>query len=106
MRKTMIMLLAAATSTVAVIAADLNAGHAAYDKACKSCHGPTGAPNPAVAKSMKVEMRDLKSPEVQSKSDADLKKAITEGFGKMRAVKTIPGATADDVVAYIRSLKK
>ncbi len=40
-------------------AADAATGKAAYAKACKSCHGPDGAGNPAVAKMMKVEMKPL-----------------------------------------------
>ena len=88
------------------LAADAKAGQAAYDKACKSCHGATGAPNPGIAKAMKVEMRDLKSAEVQAMSDTDLKHAITGGTGKMKPIKTVSAAEADNIVAYIRSWKK
>jgi len=87
-------------------AADANAGKVAYDKACKSCHGADGTPNPKIAAMMKVEMRHLGSKEVQSMSDAAHKKVITEGHGKMKPVKTISGAAVDDVVAYIRTLKQ
>jgi mono/diheme cytochrome c family protein len=87
-------------------AADAKAGKAAYDRACKSCHGLDGAPVAAVGKMMKVEMRDLRSPEVQAASDADLKKIVTDGKGKMTAVKSVTGAAIDDVVAHTRSLKK
>jgi len=95
----------AALTTVALQAADAGAGKAAFDKSCKSCHGADGTPNPAVAKMMKVEMKDLKASDVQAMSDDDLKKAITEGIGKM---KPIPAASssAGDIVAYIRTLKK
>jgi len=86
-------------------AADAKAGKAVYDKSCKSCHGPDGAPNPTVAKMMKVQMEDLKSKEVQSMSDADLAKVITGGKGKMTAVKGLNGKAVDDVVAYIKTLK-
>jgi mono/diheme cytochrome c family protein len=104
--KTSLTILAFLTaSPVGALAADPNAGHAAYVKACKSCHGANGTPNPAIAKMTKVEMRDLKSPEVQSSSDAALKKAITDGTGKMKPVKSVTGGAADDVVAYIRTLK-
>ena len=106
MQKSLIICVLAATFAVGSFGADLKAGQAAYDKACKSCHGPDGAANATIARAMKVEMRDLKSAEVQSQSDADLKKAITDGVGKMRPVKTISGAMLDDVVAYVRSWKK
>ena len=106
MRTIMIALGLAATAATAIQAADAKAGQAAYDKSCKSCHGPDGAGNPAVAKMMKVEMKDLKSPEVQAMSDDDLKKVITDGKGKMKPVASVSGAAVDNVVAYIRTWKK
>ena len=85
--------------------ADAAAGKAAFDKACKSCHGPDGKGNPAIAKMMKVEMRPLGSKEVQSKSDADLTKAVTEGMGKMKPVKSLSAAEVTSCVAFLRTLK-
>jgi cytochrome c553 len=82
------------------------AGKAAYDRACQSCHGPDGTPNPAIAKMLKVEMKDLKSAEIQALSDEDMKKIIAEGKGKMKPVKTVSGPAVEDVIAYVRSLKK
>jgi len=86
-------------------AADTAAGKAVYDKSCKSCHGPDGAGNPAVAKMMKVEMKALGSKEVQAKSDADLKAVITNGAGKMKPVTSVTGDQVTAVVAFVRSLK-
>ena len=106
MRTLMITFAVIGTSTVTALAADAKAGQAAYDKSCKSCHGADGTPNPAIAKMMKVEMKDLKSHEVQEISDAELKKIIIEGKGKMKPVKTVSAGDADNVVAYVRSLKK
>lgn len=88
------------------LAADAKAGAGVYDKSCKTCHGADGTPNPAIAKMMKVDIKDLKSPEVQAKSDADLKKVIAEGQGKMKPIASVTGASQDDVVAYLRTLKK
>jgi predicted CXXCH cytochrome family protein len=87
-------------------AADAKAGQAVYDKSCKSCHGPDGSANPAIAKMFKVDMRELNSTEVQATSDDDIKKIITGGKGKMRPVASVSGPALDDVVAYVRSLKK
>jgi mono/diheme cytochrome c family protein len=87
-------------------AADAMAGQAAYGKACKTCHGADGAANPAIAKMMNVEIRDLKSPEIQGLSDADFKQIITAGKGKMRPVTSVSGADLDNVIAYVHSLKK
>jgi hypothetical protein len=39
-------------------------------------------------------------------SDDDIKKIITNGKGKMRPVTAVTGAAQDNVIAYIRSLKK
>ena len=95
-----------ALCATAAFAADAKAGQAIYDKSCKTCHGSDGTPNPAVAKMMKVDMKDLKSSDVQALSDDDIKKIITEGKGKMKPVKTISGPALEDVIAYVRSLKK
>jgi len=86
-------------------AADAKAGQAVYDKACKTCHGPDGTPNSSVAKMMKVDIKNLASAEVQAQSDAELKTIITAGKGKMKLVKTVAGADADNVVAYVRIFK-
>ena len=61
MRMYLTMFALALTAAAAMYAADANAGKAVYNTSCKSCHGTDGAPNPAVAKMMKVEIKDLKS---------------------------------------------
>jgi mono/diheme cytochrome c family protein len=81
-------------------------GKAIFEKSCKGCHGADGQGNPGIAKMFKVNMRPLGSDEVQSKSDADLKKIITQGTGKMKPVASVAGKQADDVVAFLRTLKK
>jgi mono/diheme cytochrome c family protein len=86
-------------------AADAKAGEAIYSKSCKSCHGADGTPNAAVAKMMKVEMKDLKSADVQAMSEGDIKKVVTEGKGKMKPVKTVSGSGVDDVAAYVHGMK-
>ena len=106
MRIVFAILTVACLSCTLASAADAKAGQAVYDRACKSCHGPDGMANPAIAKMFKVDMRDLKSAEVQAMSDEDLKKIMTGGKGKMRPVTSVSGVALDDVVAYVRSLKK
>lgn len=103
--RTIMIILGFAVAATVLQAADATAGKAAYDKSCKSCHGADGTANPAIAKMMKVDMRDLKSPGVQATSDDDLKKIITDGKGKMKPVASASGSAAD-VVAYIRTWKK
>ena len=105
MRTLMLTLGLAAAAATTIWAADAKAGQAVYEKSCKSCHGPDGAGNPAIAKMFKVDMRDLKAPGVQAMSDDDIKKVITDGKGKMKPIASVSGAAADNVVAYLRSLK-
>lgn len=87
-------------------AADAKAGQEVFTKSCKSCHGADGTPNPVIVKMMKIEMKNLGSAEVQALSDADIAKIITDGRGKMKPVKTVSGAAVENVVAYVRTLKK
>lgn len=105
MRSLLLALGFAAAAATALQAADASAGKAAYDKSCKSCHGADGTANPAIAKMMKVDIKDLKSPDVQGMSDDELKKVITEGKGKMKPMPAAASSAAD-IVAYLRTLKK
>jgi mono/diheme cytochrome c family protein len=87
-------------------AGDAAAGKAAYAKKCASCHGAAGEGKDAIAKSLKVQLKHLASKEVQAKNDADLKKISIEGAGKMKPVKDLDEKTADNIVAYLRTLKQ
>ena len=93
-------------ASVAMAAGNPTAGKAAYDKSCKGCHGADGTPSAAIAKAMKVQMLPLGDPAVQKLSDEELNAITTNGKGKMKAIKTVSGKTADDVVAYVRTFKK
>ena len=106
MKIVFISLALVALSAGAAFAADAKAGEEVYGKSCKTCHGADGTANPAISKMMKVDVVDLKSPAVQSLSDDDLKKVITDGKGKMKPIASVTGASLDNVVAYVRSLKK
>jgi mono/diheme cytochrome c family protein len=100
-----VVLLCAATVLPAV-AASAKDGEAVYSMKCKSCHAADGAGNPAIAKMMNVTFKPLGSAEVQAKSDADLKTTVTTGTGKMKPVAGLSPADVDNLVAYVRTLKK
>jgi mono/diheme cytochrome c family protein len=91
------------TPASAAVAKD---GEPVYAAKCKNCHGADGAGNPSIAKMMNVTMKPLSSAEVQAKSDADLKMVITAGSGKMKPVAGVAAGDVDNVIAYIRTLKK
>lgn len=87
-------------------AADAAAGAQVYATKCRTCHGKDGESNPAMAKALKVEIKPLSSADVQKKSDADLKKNITDGTGKMKGIAGLSAADLDNLVAHMRSMKK
>ena len=72
---------------------------------CASCHGVDGKAQTDQGK--KFGIMDYTTPEFHAKhSDAELKKAITEGEGQnMPAYKDL-GEQADSLVQLIRSFKK
>jgi len=94
------------TMITPAVAASAKDGEAVFSTKCKSCHGADGAGNPAIAKAFNVTMKALGSAEVQAKPDADLKAAVTTGTGKMKPLAGISPADVDNVVAYVRTLKK
>jgi len=77
-------------------------GAATYKTKCTPCHGADGSGQTPVGKNLKV--RDLRSPEVQKLSDAEITKVLTDGKGKMPASKLAP-ADIKAVVGFIRTLK-
>jgi len=85
---------------------DADSGKALFAKKCATCHGAKGEGKAAIAKMMKVEMHDLASKEVQSKTDAELTEIIKKGNGKMKPVAGLKDAEVEDLVAFVRSLAK
>jgi mono/diheme cytochrome c family protein len=95
----------AALCTVTALAGAAE-GAAVFAAKCQNCHGPNGEGKDAIAKMMKVTIHPLASKEVQDKSDADMKKIITTGQGKMKAVSGLSDAQVTDLIAHVRALKK
>jgi len=84
-------------------AAEESAGANVYKAKCLTCHAKDGSGNTPVGKSL--QSADLRSPEVQKKSDAELTESISEGKGNMPAFKTL--ITEDEihsVLSYVRTL--
>jgi cytochrome c6 len=94
-------LLVVVSMVIPAAAQDSSAGAAVYKEKCTTCHGPDGA-GTTVGKSLQVA--DLRSPEVQKKSDADLTQSVSDGKGNMPAFK---GNITDDeihaVIAFVRT---
>jgi cytochrome c6 len=76
-----------------------------YKTNCVLCHAANGSGDSASGKALKA--KDLRSPEVQAKSDQELAEVITKGRGKMPAFgKKLSADAIKSLVAYIRELPK
>ncbi len=74
-------------------------------KMCKACHGDDGSGNTPAGKTVKAS--DLRSDDVQKKTDAELIASVTNGKGKMPSFKSsLNQQQVKDVVAFVRMLKK
>jgi mono/diheme cytochrome c family protein len=82
---------------------DSAASSAAYRTKCVMCHGPDGSGS-EVGKSMHIP--DLRSPDVQKMSDAQLAQIISDGKGGMPPFKnSLSAEQVNSLVAHIRSLR-
>jgi hypothetical protein len=80
-------------------------GKVVYEARCQKCHGENGEGKPTIAKMLKVELKPLGSKDVQAKPDAEIKKIINSGQGKMKPIPDLTGKPLDDVIAFMRTLK-
>jgi mono/diheme cytochrome c family protein len=78
-------------------------GEATYKQKCTPCHAADGSGSNAMGK--KLNIRDLRSADVQKQSDAELTEIITKGKNKMPAYeKTLKPEDITGLVGYIRSI--
>jgi cytochrome c6 len=78
-----------------------SAGVDLFKAKCAGCHGAEGSGKAGIG------IRDLGSPDVQNKSNAELASIIANGTRKMPAYKgKLTDAQIADIVSYIRDLKK
>lgn len=95
--------LATLAMPIASFAADEGAD--LYKSKCAMCHGPDGAGKTLMGEKLKIP--DLRSAEVQKKTDADLKALIAKGKDKMPAYEAkLSKEQIDKLVIYIRDLAK
>ena len=72
----------------------------------KAPAGPDGAGHRTIAKRMKVDLNDLKPPAVPAMSDEHLKKVVSEAKGKRMPVASVTDASAGNLIACVRRLRK
>jgi cytochrome c6 len=76
-----------------------------FNQNCAPCHGRDGSANTPAGKSTKA--KDLRSPEVQKKTDEELASQIRNGKGPMPGFKMrLKESEIQELVAYIRALAK
>jgi mono/diheme cytochrome c family protein len=89
-------------------------GKAAYNLTCARCHGDNGKGNEDADKFFGLKIPRLTSPDVQAKSDEELRELITQGTTMMPPVEIdesgfrhrLPQQDVEAVVAYVRTLKR
>jgi len=97
--ETRMLVFATALALILVLplSAQAQNGEALYKSKCAMCHGADGS---------KISAHNLQSADVQKLSDADLSGIITNGKGKMPAMKSLKPEEVSGIVAYVRTLKK
>jgi mono/diheme cytochrome c family protein len=74
-----------------------------FKSKCAMCHGPDGSGNTPMGK--RLNLRDLRSSDVQKHTDDELTAIITNGKSPMPAYgKTLSASDIHELVAYIRSI--
>lgn len=75
-----------------------------YQTKCSACHAADGSGNTTVGKALKL--KDIRDPEVQKMSDADLTTLIAKGKDKAMPAneKTVKPEQIKSLVAYVREL--
>lgn len=72
---------------------------------CAMCHGADASGNTAMGK--KFNIPDLRAPEIQKKTKAELATAIAKGKNKMPAFEgKVTSDEVNELATYVRQLKK
>jgi cytochrome c len=87
-------------------AGDAGKGKELYMKRCKSCHAEDGAGTPAMQKKFGDKLLPLGGKEVQAMKDAEIAKKFNEAANHKALIKSLQPGDLDNVIAFIRTLKK
>lgn len=80
-------------------------GAATFKSKCQLCHGADGTGNTTLGK--QLQAANLRSKEVQKKTNAELHKVIHDGNGNMPPfADQLNDAEIDQVIKYVRTLGK
>jgi mono/diheme cytochrome c family protein len=94
-------------ATATTLLADAGAGETVFRKKamCVACHATDGSGNTPAGKSLKA--KDLRTGEVQKRSDTELATIISDGKGKMPSFgKALSQDDIRSVVLYLRVLAR
>ncbi len=100
-----LLILALLCSGPLFAAGDAEKGKDLFMKKCKMCHAENGAGTPAMLKKYGDKLKPLGSKEIQSQSDAALKKEMAEAASHKAIAKSLTPADLDNLLAFIRTLK-
>ena len=114
------VLLAATSFSAPALAGDADAGKTTYNQICWTCHGMTGVGDGPAGAALTPAPRDFSIGEFKfdadkngtAGEDADLAMVIKQGAGAFGGNPTmapwghLSDADVDNVIAYIRSLRK
>jgi mono/diheme cytochrome c family protein len=90
---------------IAVSAYAEDPGQALFKAKCAMCHGTDATGNTAMGK--KFNIPDLRAPEIQRKTKAELVNAIARGKNKMPAFEgKLTSDEVNELATYVRQLKK
>lgn len=105
--KTTVAVLASLLGMVSALALaqEVEPNKTAYDLHCALCHGEDGAAVETLEKIVQVDIPHLGSTHVQDQTDADIRKVILEGKGKMNPVQTLSEEEIPGVIAFLRTLE-
>jgi cytochrome c oxidase cbb3-type subunit 3 len=80
-------------------------GQKLFDENCSKCHGPDGSGNTQIGKA--VGAKDLRTPEAQKLTNAQISTQIDQGKGNMPPFTgTFSKEQVNDLIAYVRTFGK